>query len=257
MLSPKTKRNISRVIPYGVLWFIFSLIYCVLEKSILGYLNHYPSTGVQYNFARSITIIPVVGVMMGMITGVLEIGYLSKWLLKRSFIRKIIFKSIIYLLIVVVFLVTIPVINMLSTRDKHSIDDLSSPAWAFFTDYALAGVMLYIASIIVITQFYAEFRESIGPGTLNNFFLGTYHHPIEEERIFMFVDMKSSTTIAESLGHVKYFQMLKEYFFDLSGSVIDHAGVIYQYTRWKFRRKNTLPNLAYYQASKRGYTMVW
>ncbi|MEO7048661.1 MAG: adenylate/guanylate cyclase domain-containing protein, partial [Ferruginibacter sp.] len=39
----------------------------------------------------------------------------------------------------------------------------------------------------------------------------------------------SSTTIAENLGHVKYFEMLKEYFVDLSGAVIDHAGAIYQY----------------------------
>jgi adenylate cyclase len=59
--------------------------------------------------------------------------------------------------------------------------------------------------------------------------MGKYHHPVEEERIFMFLDMKSSTTIAESLGHVKYFQMLKEYFFDLSVAVIDYAGIIYQY----------------------------
>lgn len=81
----------------------------------------------------------------------------------------------------------------------------------------------------MITQFYTEFSDSIGTGTLKNFFLGKYHHPLEEERIFMFVDMKSSTTIAENLGHVKYFQILKEYFFDLSGAVIDHAGSIYQY----------------------------
>ncbi len=89
--------------------------------------------------------------------------------------------------------------------------------------------MLYISSIVVITQFYAEFRESIGVNTINNFFLGKYHHPVEEERIFMFVDMKSSTTIAENLGHVRYFEMLKEYFVDLSVAVIDHAGAIYQY----------------------------
>jgi len=59
---------------------------------------------------------------------------------------------------------------------------------------------------------------------LNNFFLGKYHHPVAEERIFMFVDMNSSTTIAENLGHVKYFEMLKEYFVDLSGAVIESPG---------------------------------
>lgn len=93
----------------------------------------------------------------------------------------------------------------------------------------MIGIMLYIAAIIVITQFYSEFSDSIGPGTLSNFFLGKYHHPVQEERIFMFLDMKSSTTIAEKLGHVKYFEMLREYFYDLSDAVIDYGGTIYQY----------------------------
>ncbi|GAB3890114.1 hypothetical protein GCM10028803_00580 [Larkinella knui] len=83
MLSPKTRRNVARVIPFGVLWFIFSLIYCILEKGILGQLDHYPSTGVPYNFARSMVAIPATGLMMGMLTGVLEIGYFSKWFIKK------------------------------------------------------------------------------------------------------------------------------------------------------------------------------
>jgi adenylate cyclase len=88
---------------------------------------------------------------------------------------------------------------------------------------------VYMASIIVIAQFYSEISDRIGPGTLRNFFLGKYHHPVEEETIFMFLDMKSSTTIAEKLGHVKYFELLKDYFFDLSDAVIEYAGTIYQY----------------------------
>lgn len=41
--------------------------------------------------------------------------------------------------------------------------------------------------------------------------------------------MKSSTTIAESLGHVTYFEMLREYYSDLSGPIINYSGEIYQY----------------------------
>jgi adenylate cyclase len=229
MLSPKTKRDVARVIPFGVLWFVFALIYSMLEKGILGDLDHYPSTGVEYNFARNVLTIPASGLMMGMLTGILEISYFSKWFIKNSFIRKIVFKSLIYLIIVVSFLIIIMLINALNAQEQHSFQNLSSPAWAFLTDYAVISTLLYIASIVVITQFYAEFSQSIGSGTLSNFFLGTYHHPVEEERIFMFLDMKSSTTIAENLGHVMYFQMLKEYFFDLSEAVIDYAGTIYQY----------------------------
>ena len=45
----------------------------------------------------------------------------------------------------------------------------------------------------------------------------------------MFLDMRSSTTIAENIGHVKYFEMLKEYFSDLTDPIIGHVGEIYQY----------------------------
>ena len=247
MLSPKTRRNVARVIPYGVLWFIFSLIYCILEKGILGDLDHYPSTGNQYKFATNIFAIPAAGLMMGLITGILEIGYFSKWFIKKSFARKVVFKSFLYLIIAIIFLFVLVFSNALYTHSEHSFENLLSPVWALFADYAVVGLMLYIASIIVITQFYAEFSQSIGPGTLSNFFLGKYHHPVVEERIFMFLDMKSSTTIAENLGHVKYFEMLKEYFFDLSGPVINYAGTIYQYAGdemivcWKLKdglRKN-------------------
>ena len=80
-----------------------------------------------------------------------------------------------------------------------------------------------------VTLFYTEVSENLGQGVLNNFFRGKYHTPISEERIFMFLDIKSSTTIAENLGHVKYFQMLREYYSDLSIPIIKYSGEIYQY----------------------------
>ena len=78
-------------------------------------------------------------------------------------------------------------------------------------------------------QFYTEVSESVSLSVLQNFFTGKYHKPVEEERIFMFLDMKSSTRIAESIGHIRYFEMLKEYYSDLSDSIINYSGEIYQY----------------------------
>ena len=86
-----------------------------------------------------------------------------------------------------------------------------------------------MAAIIVVSQFYTEVSENIGHGVLNNFFTGKYHAPTEEERIFMFLDMRSSSTIAENLGHVRYFEMLREYYSDMSEAIIEHSGEIYQY----------------------------
>jgi adenylate cyclase len=41
--------------------------------------------------------------------------------------------------------------------------------------------------------------------------------------------MKSSTTIAEKLGHVRYYQLLNDYYADITEAIIQTSGEIYQY----------------------------
>jgi adenylate cyclase len=229
MLSPKARRNMLRIVPYGMIWLVFSIIYILLEKGLLGDLGYYPSTGNNYVFERSIFTTPLAALLTGILIGVLEIVYFRKWFEKKSFTKKILYKSLIYIVIILLFLI----ITIVATSGDIPAAITSSVFWldvlAFLTHYSLLSVMVYIASIVVVTQFYTEVSESMGPGVLSNFFIGKYHSPIEEERVFMFLDMKSSTEIAEKLGHIKYFGMLKEYFSDLSGPVIDYGGEIYQY----------------------------
>ena len=59
--------------------------------------------------------------------------------------------------------------------------------------------------------------------------LGRYHHPREEERIFMFLDMKGSTGIAERIGHIKFFELLHDFFQDITDPILYSGGSIYQY----------------------------
>ena len=73
------------------------------------------------------------------------------------------------------------------------------------------------------------------PGNQPNIQLTTA--PVEEEsremsevdRVFMFLDITSSTAIAENLGHVKYFELLNDFFKDLAKPIEAHKGEIYQY----------------------------
>ncbi|MEM7654756.1 MAG: response regulator [Bacteroidota bacterium] len=48
-------------------------------------------------------------------------------------------------------------------------------------------------------------------------------------RIFMFLDIRSSTRIAEQLGHLSYFNLLNDFFADVSEPIVAHQGEIYQY----------------------------
>jgi len=44
---------------------------------------------------------------------------------------------------------------------------------------------------------------------------GKYYKPKSENRIFMFVDLNSSTTLAEKLGNERYHELLKDFFADI------------------------------------------
>ncbi|MBK7107553.1 MAG: hypothetical protein IPH62_19990 [Ignavibacteriae bacterium] len=57
--------------------------------------------------------------------------------------------------------------------------------------------MLIWAIQVSVTQFMLQVRDKFGQGILWKFITGKYLHPRQEERIFMFLDLKSATTIAE------------------------------------------------------------
>jgi adenylate cyclase len=70
--------------------------------------------------------------------------------------------------------------------------------------------------------------KKVGKGNFNNWIFGMLNKPREDERIFMFIDMKSSTSIAEKLSHEKFSHLVQDVFNDLA--VVDnYMGEIYQY----------------------------
>lgn len=52
---------------------------------------------------------------------------------------------------------------------------------------------------------------------------------VEEDRIFMFLDMKASTTHAETLGPIKYSALIQDCFADMTKAAKQTAAEIYQY----------------------------
>ncbi len=58
---------------------------------------------------------------------------------------------------------------------------------------------------------------------------GIPHKPLQQNRIFMFLDLKSSTTIAELLGHIRYYHFLNDFFNDTAQPILNNQGEVYQY----------------------------
>ncbi|HEY0978347.1 MAG TPA: adenylate/guanylate cyclase domain-containing protein [Flavobacteriales bacterium] len=96
----------------------------------------------------------------------------------------------------------------------------------FFQDPVLWTDLLYRDLLMAATMLLVRIYDQYG-GT--GFLLGRYYRPRQELRIFMFLDMRSSTAIAEAIGDTRYFQLLNDVYADLSDPVADSLGEIYQY----------------------------
>jgi adenylate cyclase len=92
----------------------------------------------------------------------------------------------------------------------------------------IIGIYGYMVSFLITFLNNVVFIN-IGPGILHKLLTGKYKDPKEENRIFMFLDLKSSTTTAEKLGHLKYSQFIQDCFNDLTMVVLHYKADIYQY----------------------------
>jgi adenylate cyclase len=69
----------------------------------------------------------------------------------------------------------------------------------------------------------------LGEGVLLNFIAGRYRRPRIEERVLLFIDMESSTAIAEALGETGFLDFLNRFVADVTGPIVGQLGTIYKY----------------------------
>ena len=69
----------------------------------------------------------------------------------------------------------------------------------------------------------------LGQGVLFNFIAGRYRRPRIEERALLFIDMESSTALAERLGETSFLDFLNRFVADVTQSLVAQCGVIHKY----------------------------
>ena len=230
MLSAKHRSRITRIIPFGVIWFVFGIVYSVVEKGILAHSTTYPLNGNPYDFRISLITVSLSSLVMGLLMGTLEVYFLAGLFRRRSFAGHMAAKTFIYVGSMVLFLIGINTLYYLQYQGLPLAEQaMLKKNLLSLTDYSFWSIIVYAGAVVAMSLLYAEFSHHIGHGVLRNFFTGRYHTPKEEERIFMFLDMKSSTTLAEQLGHVKYFRLLNRYYADMTDAILASSGEICQY----------------------------
>lgn len=230
MLSLKSKRIIIRILSFGLFCAFFAFAFALIEKGLMGPLREYPNTGNKYDPKYAVFITTLSSLILGFIFGIIEIYILEKLFLKVSFLVKLIAKSCFYLFLLSVLFYVITIIISSLTLDLPfwNTEVLKSGA-LYFGNPLYVAELVYAAGIIGILLFLFEVNDYLGQEIIINYITGKYHSPREETRIFMFLDMKSSATIAERLGHIKYFEFLKSYYADMTNSIENNSGKVHQY----------------------------
>jgi adenylate cyclase len=105
---------------------------------------------------------------------------------------------------------------------------LITGAWA---DVMLLQVDVYIYAVVVtaIVIFVGRVRELLGRDVFLSLLTGRYRNPVQEERVFLFIDLVGSTAFAEEHGDLRTQEFLGSIFSALAEPVRRHNGAIDDY----------------------------
>jgi adenylate cyclase len=159
-------------------------------------------------------------VLIGAGIGLFEEFYVQgprgNWMREMHPLRSI----FIYILVVIVlYLIALHVTHLVLGR----LDDLPvvyrrlAYGTAFFTAFSVVGILM-----IRVAHF-------IGLRTLLDLVIGTYHRPVEERKVLLFLDINGSTALAERLGALTMRSFVRKFLSDVSQPIVDYGGEIYLY----------------------------
>lgn len=216
------KGQISQYFGYLLVWLIIVFIYFVIR--FLG-----NSSGIFW--ANEFRDFLNVGIVSGIILG--TVNWLSNLLVDFTGLKK---RSYYVLILFNLFTILVAIAFILMYLDLFVINqgqlDLED-FWRYFaTRFGNLGTISFLITLIIasiILSLIRQMRFMIGSRVLINILMGKYHFPQKENKIFMFLDMKSSTTIAEKIGHVKFSRLIQDCFYDMNEVVLRFNAEIYKY----------------------------
>jgi len=223
MSKQMNHKYLKVVLRHAIIWFLAFVFWVIMRE--FGQEVILREERERMLFGQRVVFHIVLGIGAGFIFGSLEYLF-DKYIYKRlSFGRTVLVGAITYL-IAIILLVSF------GMRAFTRITDTEMNVKTY-TDFVFSGEMILIIFYCFIVGFlidiFREIDKKFGPGNLWKMLMGEFYHPKEEQRIFMFLDLKNSTGIAEKLGHHEYSKLIQDCFSDVSEVVLKYKASIYQY----------------------------
>ena len=100
---------------------------------------------------------------------------------------------------------------------------------AYVASVSLLQDTAYAFCMLLLVLFFVQVRQIVGGRLLIDFVLGRYHRSVREQRVFLFLDLVDSSRMAEQLGDEGVHALLRDFFIDVAGPVLDHRGETHRY----------------------------
>jgi len=217
-----------RIIIITAVWTFLGLFLSVYDILLLNsHLSNGPHP--DYTFGEAL-IFNLLSGLLGGFLGAIVLTYVNRRYSERPYYTGL-------LIVVVSFVIIVTIITFLGAflqtmfYYSNPFSDAGGKAyfWKLISTTMHIKNIIFWAIVVAITHFSIQVSNKFGPGNLWKILTGKYHLPIHENRVFMFIDLKSSTATAEKLGGEKYHQLLKDIFSDITRPIVNNQAEIYQY----------------------------
>jgi adenylate cyclase len=209
-------------------WIIANMFLVVIMHLQTRLIDHAYQLSITGPLGHTLFLAAVLGALYGICLGFTDY-FLDKHVLRKWPLGKlIVFKAVISLsvLILLLWLVRFVMSQMVPLSNLGiPPQGLSREAW----DTLFVMMVIYYFFMTLVINFIIQVNKKYGPGVLLPLLLGRYRRPREERRIFMFMDLKSSTAIAERLGHLSYSAFISDAFADINQVLLTYRAEVYQY----------------------------
>lgn len=208
-----------------VLWITLIWTLIRLFRFFETYASNKDSTEFNEELASSI----LITIVAGLFVGTSMVFLWERWLRRMAYFKAMFFIMLFYSLMFSVLFSLEQLMNKPSNTNQTM--DVEVLALKFKEGFNLVFLTNYIYWLVItfLTILFLFIRDKFGPIPFVNFLKGKYLRPKREERIFMFMDLKSSTAIAERLGEERYFNFLNDTFSIATPGILVTQGEIYQY----------------------------
>ncbi len=177
--------------------------------------------------STALWILALGGFLVGVISELLELFIFSKMFQRVHTPVTILIKSIAQF--VVLMLYGLAIILSFDYYERISYNSTVAYLWHYLDAADVLPVFVFVFGIIFFVSVFRRLYRLVGPLNFFSVMIGRYNRPREEDRIFMFLDLNSSTELAETLGNKKVSRLIQECFNDLASISLDYRAQTYQY----------------------------